>query len=159
MFSLRHFCYDPSLAPAGKSVATALLMADLKPWEALLEEGREAYEARKEEVARVIAEEIDPLIPGFQAAIEVADVATPHTFARYTSSWQGSIQGWMVSPGKMSFDDEDVIPHALPGLEGFFMTGQWVSPGGGVPVAGDGRKVIERMCRQDGRGFRATKLG
>ena len=42
----------------------------------------------------------------------------------------------------------------LPGLENFYMAGQWVEPGGGVPTAAQsGRRIIERLCKQDGKGF------
>ncbi len=100
---------------------------------------------------------LDARVPGFRQAIEVVDVATPVTYERYTSNWQGSIEGWIPRPGSVRMDEGDQLPHTLPGLEGFYMTGQWVSPGGGVPVAGDGRKVIQRICKADGRGFRTRK--
>jgi len=41
----------------------------------------------------------------------------------------------------------------LPGLENFYMAGQWVEPGGGVPTAAmSGRNVIRQICKQDGGG-------
>lgn len=129
----------------------------LEPWQALHDQGEAAYDACKEEMARTVAELIDDQIPGFKPAVEVVDVVTPVTYQRYTSNWQGSIQGWMPRPGDFRMDDSDVLPHTLPGLGQFFMTGQWVSPGGGVPVAMDGRKVVQRICKADGRAFHATK--
>ena len=42
----------------------------------------------------------------------------------------------------------------LPGLSNFFMTGQWVEPGGGVlSVAVSGRNVIQIICRNDKKRF------
>jgi phytoene dehydrogenase-like protein len=44
----------------------------------------------------------------------------------------------------------------LPGLEKFHMAGQWVEPGGGLPmVAASGRSAVQLLCRRDGRPFRA----
>jgi phytoene dehydrogenase-like protein len=42
----------------------------------------------------------------------------------------------------------------LPGLEGFYMAGQWVEPGGGLPLAAlSGRNVTQIICRADKRPF------
>ena len=36
----------------------------------------------------------------------------------------------------------------LPGLEGFYMHGQWVEPGGNVELScGSGRDVIKDICK------------
>ena len=44
---------------------------------------------------------------------------------------------------------------ALPGLSRFYMAGQWVEPGGGVPIAAlSGRNVIQLVCRDEKRKFR-----
>ena len=45
--------------------------------------------------------------------------------------------------------------YELPGLKGFYMAGQWTK-GMGVPMAAaSGRDVVRRICRADGRRFRA----
>jgi hypothetical protein len=45
--------------------------------------------------------------------------------------------------------------YILPGLDGFYMTGLWVK-GFGVPMAAaGGREVIQRICREERRRFRA----
>jgi phytoene dehydrogenase-like protein len=47
----------------------------------------------------------------------------------------------------------------LPGLESFYMAGQWVEPGGGLPPAAmSGRSVIHTICKQDKRPFMTTVL-
>lgn len=46
----------------------------------------------------------------------------------------------------------------LPGLENFYMTGQWVEPGGTVAfVAVSGRNVIQLICKEDKKPF-VTKV-
>ena len=73
------------------------------------------------------------------------DVATPVTWERYTGNWQGSMEGWLMTrktfpPFRMS--------KTLPGLKSFYMAGQWVEPGGGVPTAAmSGRNVIQIICK------------
>jgi phytoene dehydrogenase-like protein len=45
----------------------------------------------------------------------------------------------------------------LPGLENFYMAGQWVEPGGMVPVvAASGRNAIQLVCAEDGKKFQAS---
>jgi phytoene dehydrogenase-like protein len=46
----------------------------------------------------------------------------------------------------------------LPGLENFYMIGQWVEPGGGVPTAAmSARNVLQIICHRDKRPF-ATSI-
>lgn len=42
----------------------------------------------------------------------------------------------------------------VSGLDNFYMAGQWVQPGGGVPTAAQsGRDVIQMICKRDGVSF------
>jgi phytoene dehydrogenase-like protein len=46
------------------------------------------------------------------------------------------------------------VQKTLPGLDHFYMAGQWVEPGGGVPMAiQSGRQVVQLMCEAAGREF------
>ena len=46
------------------------------------------------------------------------------------------------------------MPHTLPGLDGFYVAGQWVEPGGGVPTAAvSGRNLPRLLCARDGKRF------
>jgi phytoene dehydrogenase-like protein len=45
----------------------------------------------------------------------------------------------------------------LPGLRNFYMAGQWVEAGGGVPTAAmSGRSAIQLICAHDGQPFVAS---
>ena len=49
------------------------------------------------------------------------------------------------------------VEKTLPGLENFYMAGQWVEPGGGIPPAiYSGRQVVQILCHRDGRPFSAS---
>jgi hypothetical protein len=49
------------------------------------------------------------------------------------------------------------MAHGLPGLKGFHMCGQWVSPGGGLPSGVmTARRLVQILCKQDGKKFRTT---
>ena len=46
-----------------------------------------------------------------------------------------------------------------PGLENFYMAGQWVVPGGGVPPCFySARHVIQILCKRDGKKFSTSVL-
>ncbi|WP_322510053.1 hypothetical protein [Anaerolinea sp.] len=43
----------------------------------------------------------------------------------------------------------------LTTVKNFYMVGQWVQPGGGLPSGvSTAREVIAQMCREDGKRFR-----
>jgi phytoene dehydrogenase-like protein len=45
----------------------------------------------------------------------------------------------------------------LPGLKKLFLAGQWVEPGGSVPISAmSGRNAVWEICSQDGQPFVTT---
>jgi len=47
----------------------------------------------------------------------------------------------------------------LPGLDDFYMAGQWVQPGGGLPTGVmTAREVQQLICKRDGVGFHTTMV-
>ena len=88
--------------------------------------------------------------PGITRQVEITDVATPYTTWRYTLNHHGSPEGWLPTPEVIT----TTIRRTLPGLDGFYMAGQWVMPGGGVPPCiYSGRHVAQLLCRRDGKRF------
>jgi phytoene dehydrogenase-like protein len=147
---MKHFSFDASMAPPGKSVAVSLLMTDDFEYWRTLREDRDAYRAEKERIADVIAREIDKRIPGFISAIEVSDVVTPATYHRYTNTWRGSYMSWIQDP--QSSAKLRLIPKTVPGLDNCYLAGMWVMAPGGVPTGvKTARDVIEMICRREGR--------
>jgi phytoene dehydrogenase-like protein len=146
----RHFSYDPTLAPSGKSVVTSVLGTDYDYWKTLADYPAR-YEAEKKAVSDWVLGELDQRFPGIAQSVEMVDVATPLTFERYTGNWRGSFEGWLLTPETMRLR----MKRTLPGLAGFFMIGQWVNPGGGLPPSAvDGKFVNQLICHADRRPFR-----
>ena len=144
---------DSELCPAGKSVLIARFSGSYKYWSQLRRQNPEGYARGKQAVLRQIIEICDRRFPGLAEHVEHADLATPATFERYTGNWQGSIQGWLPTPRILG----RFIPRTLPGLDRFYMAGQWVEPGGGLPnVALSGRYVAQMICARDKKAFRTT---
>ncbi|MCX5971402.1 MAG: NAD(P)/FAD-dependent oxidoreductase [Coprothermobacterota bacterium] len=158
--NLRHYGQDSSLAPPGCCVAVVRFASDIRPWVTLRQEGAAGYRAAKEEItARVIAL-LEERLPSLRDSIEALDVATPLTWERITGCWNGAAGGWLPTTQNGDFSGVEAIPHKVPGLGTFWMTGQWVTPGGGVAaVAQDARRVIQRLCKEDNRPFQTRKEG
>jgi phytoene dehydrogenase-like protein len=145
--SLRFFHFDPTFAPAGKTAVTCFLPTrNVAYWVDLRRYDPVRYQAEKHRVAEAVIAIVEKMVPGFRKAIEEADVSTPATVIRYTSNWQGSMEGWLLTPG-MGFKP---LRHTLPGLRKFLMAGQWVMPGGGLPAGLlTARLAVRTLCRED----------
>lgn len=145
-----HYCSDSTMAPEGKSVVTvSFLFVSFEHWKKLRED-RKSYKAEKKALADAVIVELEKRFPGIKDQIEVVDVATPVTYERYTGNWKGSYMGWMDTPMTAGKSME----RTLPGLENFYMAGQWVYMGGGV--AGSimsGRHLIQIICKKDKKTF------
>ena len=144
--------FDPSMAPAGKTVLTMIIETDYDYWKKL-QGSREVYDAKKSEISETIVDCLEQRWPGIGAQIEMIDVSTPLTFERYTGNWRASFEGWQVTAetGLMQ------IKKTLPGLEDFYMAGQWVMPGGGLPGGVmTGRQVVGMICKKDHKKFETS---
>ena len=137
--------FDPTLAPEGKTVLTIMIPTQYAYWKELSAD-RERYEAEKERIGIEIINRLDQRFRGFASQVEMADVATPMTFEHYTGNWQASFEGFLPTPKTVMAS----IPKTLPGLKNFYMAGQWVQAGGGLPSGlSTGREVIMQMCKKD----------
>jgi phytoene dehydrogenase-like protein len=149
------FNQDPTLAPAGKTSLVVMMPSSYEYWKELAQD-RAAYEEKKDQVARVVVELLDQRFPGTSQQVEMVDVATPLTFERYTGNWKGSFEGWLITP-QNSFTMMRPMRQTLPGLENFYLSGQWVQPGGGLPTGVmTSRRLVQMLCKEDGVKFQAT---
>jgi phytoene dehydrogenase-like protein len=160
--NVRHFCYDPTLAPEGKSAVVVTFPSDYDYWKELYHADapsprdrttlqRERYEAEKMDIAIKIIDGLETRFSGIRDHIEAVDVATPITYERYTGNWKGSMEGWLLTTETIKTAMGRGMDKTLPGLDNFYMAGQWVQPGGGVPTAAEsGRSAIELICKRDG---------
>ncbi len=152
--SARIYAFDKTMAPAGKTTVTTFMGGDYEYWTNLRVTDKNKYNEEKKRLGAEVVDAITVRIPGFKDKLEVLDIATPATFARYTDNWMGSFEGWLMTPGNAM----KKIPTTLPGLVNFHMIGQWVAPGGGLPSGlMTGKAVIKKLCREDGKEFVTSK--
>lgn len=142
---LRLYNDDPAFAPSGHTVVQAMIPTDYDWW---AKRGGE-YQRAKEVAADIVLECLDRHLPGLKKNVEMSDIATPLTYWRHCRAWRGAFEGWLPGTNVMKH-----VPKELPGLDGFYMAGQWVEPGGGVPTAiMSGKHVVQIVCAALDRDF------
>jgi phytoene dehydrogenase-like protein len=146
--AFRVFNFDPTLAPAGQTAVTSVLTTyNHEFWCGLRAKDATRYEAEKERVAVAVRAVFESRFPQAHGRIGVVDVATPATIVRYTGNWKGSMEGWLYTPAT----GIRLLPCVLPGLKTFYMVGQWIAPGGGLPSGlMTGRAVAKRIAKDTG---------
>jgi phytoene dehydrogenase-like protein len=148
---VKHYGFDPSLAPPGCSAVVVMLKSPYSYWQRIY--GRKLYDMEQLQVAEQVLDFLETRYPGLRADVEVTDVATPLSFERYTGNWQGATCGFLLTKETMRMMIQGV-DKTLPGLSNFYMAGQWVEPGGSVPTAAmSGRQAIQLICHADGQEF------
>lgn len=155
--SFRFFHFDPTFAPKGKTAVTCFLPTNnYQYWLDLARNQPSVYITEKERLLNEVLLLLDERIPGISSLVDATDVSTPATVIRCTGNWQGSMQGWLLTPGT----GLKQLPMVLPGLERFLMVGQWVEPGGGLPSGlFTSRAAVREMCRKEGVPFLSAQRG
>jgi len=150
--SIRHYAYDPTLAPEGRTILQVAFSGGYDYWTELHRD-RSKYDAEKQALAHKILFLLEERFPGIGSQVEVTDVATPVTYERYTHNWRGSIEGWLPNMRAMFFP----LPKTLKRLKGLYFAGQWVMPGGGLPTClMTGKGIIQKICKEDGKKFETS---
>jgi phytoene dehydrogenase-like protein len=143
---LRVFNDDRSFAPAGHTVVQAMLSSDYDFWATR----GSRYNSEKDAAADMVLGQLEPHFPAIRSAVRLVDVATPLTYWNMARSWRGAYEGWM--PSSASFFGH--VGKTLAGLRNFYMAGQWVEPGGGIPTAVmSGRQAVQLVCADQQRAF------
>jgi phytoene dehydrogenase-like protein len=149
--NVRIFNFDPTLAPTGKTSLTVMFGTyNYQYWANLRKTDMQTYRKEKERIATEVIEALEERFGDIKSKVEVIDVSTPASIIRYTNNWRGSFEGWQPGPGTMMLQ----MKKMLPGLKNFYLIGQWVQPGGGLPPALlSGRNVAQIICKKDGKKF------
>jgi phytoene dehydrogenase-like protein len=146
-YTIMNYCFDPTMAPEGK---TSIVIRYESPWDLWKDMSREEYLAEKEKIKTDATALLEQHYPGIKDYIEVMDVASPLTCVRYTGVWKGSYEGFLPSSKNIS----KTLKMTLPGLDNFYMVGQWLQPGGGLPPSGQsGKWVAKLICKKDNKEF------
>lgn len=150
---VRSYTFDPTLTPEGKELLVVQFESEYDRWRELYEDPAR-YRVEKERIASEVIARLEQRFGGIADAVEMVDVATPITWERYTGNWRGAYEGWMMDADSFTTS----MKKSLPGLDRFYMAGQWVNPGGGIPTAiMSGNHTVQLICRRDRRRFGSSR--
>jgi phytoene dehydrogenase-like protein len=119
---------DSQLAPQGKGFGVICTFDYLSDWENL---SKEEYKTKKEEVARILTERLNKVIPGIKDEIEYCEVATPKTIKRYTLNPEGTVYGFAQIPKQAG---RKRIRQKSP-IDNLYFASAWTFPAGGFTGA------------------------
>ncbi len=146
---VRMLNYGPDFAPPGKTVVQVELETEWDYWNDLQCSDRRRYDEEKDRVAADVLARLERHYPGISGVVEMIDVATPYTLWRYTLNHRAAYMGWQMTPEVFRARFE----RTLPGLDRFYLAGQWAMGGGVNSVLYSGQHVAQLMCKRDGRRF------
>ena len=139
--------YDGYAPKGGTAITTAFLDNTYDFWKRAKDEGN--YKELKQALAEQICKALCDKYPQATDNIEVIDIATPLTYERYTSAYQGS---WMTGIGTK--DKMKQYPSAVRSVQNLYFAGHRLIPPGGLPAAAmSGRNAAQHICRQFGTVF------
>ena len=146
-YSVMNYSYDPTMAPKGK---TTIVMRYESPWDLWKNIEGEAYKNEKKQIEKDAIACLEMVYPGITEYIEVIDIATPKTDVRYTGVKDGAYEGFMPTKENMMKS----LKMTLPKLRNFYMAGQWLYPGGGLPPSvQSGKFAIMLICKKERQKF------
>ncbi len=145
---MNNFADQPGFAPEGKGIIEVLLVQydyEYEYWENLYNNDREGYKAVKARIAEDIMLRLEAHYPQLQGKITVLETVTPKSFNRYLGSYKGSYMGFIQTPNVK----KEVHCGVLPGLDNFYLAGQWLQTPGGLPNAlVTGRFAVQRLLKR-----------
>ncbi len=142
-YSIMNYSFDTTMAPEGK---TTIILRYESPWKLWENMDAKAYKTEKLQIQKDATAHLEKAYPGISEFIEVIDVATPKTDVRYTGVKDGAYEGFMPSKDNMMKS----LKMRLPNLQHFYMAGQWLFPGGGLPPsAQSGKWAVQLICKKE----------
>jgi phytoene dehydrogenase-like protein len=120
-------------------------------WWMLKKAEKERYKKEKREVAAWVADVLDSRVSPIKSDIEMMNVTTPATYIHLTGNWRGAVKGW----NSKNIITDDPFYRELPELRNFYMAGQWVQPGSGIPMAfKSARDLAQLICKKEKKEFK-----
>ncbi len=145
---VNNFADQPGFAPEGKGIIEVLVVQydyQYEYWEKLYAD-REAYRAEKMRIAQEVLQRLEKHYPQYRGKLSVIEAVTPKSFNRYTGAYKGSYMGFIQT----HLVKKETHPGVLPGLDNFYLAGQWLQTPGGLPNAlVTGRFAIQRLMKRE----------
>lgn len=150
--TVTHYRHEPAFAPEGQTLLTCAINQfheDFDAWDAMAEDA-ETYHREKARIGTAVQRAVETRFPQMATKLKSLDVATPKTYERYCNAYRGAFMPFLPTiRGK-------AMAHTgrIRGLDNLHLSGQWLQPPGGLPVAViTGKDTIMRICKQEKKPF------
>ncbi len=147
LLGFRNFSFDNTFG-TGRTTGTISIVQyedGYNYWKNLYN-NKQAYDDEKKRVAIDAIKRIEAKFPELKGRIKLLDVATPITYEKYTNAYKGSLMAFALTP------KSKIMMHSgkIKGLDNFYLSGQWVSPPGGlVSAVTSGKFSILQICKEE----------
>lgn len=149
--TVKTYAYEPAFAPEGKQLVQVLLGLSEESydfWTALYPD-RTAYRRKKEELAKAIQMKLEDRFSEYRGRMKILDSWTPVTYHRYCNAYKGYNQAFTITRYSMK---NPYPPAYIKGIENCLLSGQWLSPPGGLPGAAiQGKYAVQRILKKEKR--------
>lgn len=142
---------EMGITPAGKTAIKVEFCSSYQYWKEFRADTAK-YDAEKKLVADLVIAGLEGRFPGLKGRIEAVDVMTPVTSERYLGAYRG-LQAWTpnIGLGKLM---EQGVSNTIPGLDNFYMVGQYAFGTVGLMTAAVGaHNLVKGICKAEGRRF------
>lgn len=150
---LKTYTHEKGFAPNSHTTCVSYIdqdNADCDYWLSLYSD-KQAYKAKKDDLAQNAVDRITKRFPELQGKITVLDVATPATYHRYTGAYKGAWMAYMFTPKGKALSHKG----SIPGLDNVILASQWLEYSGGLPTAAlSGKFAIQRILKREGRSIK-----
>lgn len=150
--AINHYQYEPGFAPEGHTVFTCAINQfheDYDAWKNISKDPK-AYKEEKERIGQQVVKSIENRFPEMVGKLKLLDVVSPITYERYCNAYRGAFMAFIPTIGSKELAHTGVIK----GLDNLFLSGQWLQPPGGLPVALiTGKDTIMRICKKEKKEF------
>ena len=152
--TVTHYQYEQDFAPPGCVVFTIAINQfhdDYEYWQQL-GGNRNAYREEKQRIGQEVLSAMVRRYPEMEGKLELLDVVTPLTFEHWCNAYRGAFMAFLPTVGAKPMEHTGRIK----GLDNLLLSGQWLQPPGGLPVALlTGRDSIMRICRKEKQRFQS----
>ncbi len=149
---MTHYGYESEFAPVGYTAITVAINQfepELENWERMAQD-KEAYNKEKKRIGQEVIRSMEVRFPEMVGRLKLLDVASPQTYKQYCNAYRGAFMAfWPTLKGKS-------LAHTgqIRGLNNLVLSGQWLQPPGGLPVALiTGKDTIMRLCKKEKQEF------
>ncbi len=136
---------DPTCCPKGKSVVSVLCPAKIEPFRKI-SKNKEDYIKLKQKISEDLLNIVSDIfdISDLRNYVEVMELATPLSFAKYSNDVNGAIMGWQMTTEQFVYNN---VAQKTP-IKNLFLTGQWASKSGGTPAVFQTAEITSTLVEQ-----------